>query len=750
MVTNHSSVTNDYFLSYQPFELIEALLSNSTLGALDDGQPPERLQLAAEIFLADISDDLGCRVEHARLASRIVNQLLSIGHIEAATEVFNQSRLICRLGTAATVRFIGSLRRGDWHAEAIDAFVGLRTAGVNDAADLQKLCDRILHSVLQTKGYGAAEVLRTWRWLHDHAGVRILPSWTVRVLRAHWRGSSKYRESHEIYQELQDTNFCGVHDTYSVRSTMIQIALEANDAAQANVLFTELFSLSSKAGTDLELACAFAKHHAMKADWDSVRSNFEKVNSRGPLSKDEQQAYDAGFGAVLSEYAKGHTWGETEEFVEEYTQNLGVSLDTTLVNFIADKHGRCREFKALDQWLSFCKDAGFVTTATFWKSMLLKCKKQWGYGEVEAASLFKTLQEQDIESDFPEAEAVVRSMMIPAQREFLTKRNRVATPQRPMNTSTTFERMKLDAQKGQWKSVLGTYNRAMHNGQGYSSGCLQLAVQASMKINEPSTEHAVSLISRAQSEGHDISNAMVPLVLADLKEIQATGQQMKDSSEARASGPAAVRPFPAIQRLFRDLLEQGHGIDNFIFHKAAQVCLALRNYREVVTICVFAAECNGSRDLAYSVWNFSDLCQAFTKQHEYARLRWLMSDVLRRDYRMTKQCRTSLKWAVHYLKRASQAGKAEDLKESDLAMLACVEETLKKVSEAKAQWKASERAGVAQIVARQNEKNLRTRRTEAGGLDHYAPIRRGLDGRAPRWSGREAARSKPVGDRTEG
>ncbi|CRK14513.1 hypothetical protein BN1723_017394, partial [Verticillium longisporum] len=160
--------------------------------------------------------------------------------------------------------------------------------------------------------------------------------------------------------------------------------------------------------------------------------------------------------------------------------------------------------------------------------------------------------------------------------------------------------MKLDAQKGQWKSVLSTYNRAVRNGQGYSSGCLQLAVQASMKVNEPSTEHAVSLISKAQSDGHDISNAMVPLVLADLDEIQAVGQQMRDSSEARASGPAAVRPFPAIQRLFSDLLEQGHQIDNFVFHRAAQVCLALRNYREVVTICVFAAQCNGSRDLAYS------------------------------------------------------------------------------------------------------------------------------------------------------
>ncbi|EEY15510.1 predicted protein [Verticillium alfalfae VaMs.102] len=617
---------------------------------------------------------------------------------------------------------MGRLRRGDWHAEAIDTFVGLRTAHLDNTSDLQKLCDRILHSVLQTKGYGAAEVLRTWQWLHDNAGVRILPSWPVRILRAHWRGSQKYRESREIYQELRDKEFCGIKDTYSIRSTMIQIALEADDAVQASVLFAELLALSPKAGTDVELTCAFAKHDAMKSKWGSVKSRFEKVNNQGSQRR-------------------------------ATSIRRRVSLDDTLVNFIADKHGRCREFKALDQWLSYCKDAGFVTTAAFWKSMLVKCKKQWGYGEVEAASLFKTLQEQDIESDFPEAEAVVRSMMIPIQREFPTKRIRIATPKRPMDIGSTFERMKLDAQKGQWNSVLSTYNRAVRNGQGYSSGCLQLAVQASMKVNEPSTEHAVSLISKAQSDGHDISNAMVPLVLADLDEIQAVGQQMRDSSEARASGPAAVRPFPAIQRLFSDLLEQGHQIDNFVFHRAAQVCLALRNYREVVTICVFAAQCNGSRDLAYSVWNFSDLCQAFTKQHEYVRLRWLMSDVLGRDYRMTKQCRTSLKWVVHYLKRASQADKAEDLKASDLSMLACVEETLKKVTKEKAQWKASERANVAQIVARQNEKQARTRRTETGGLDYYAPLRRGLDGKPSRWSGRveeeQEDGSTAVGNKTE-
>ncbi|KAG7148952.1 hypothetical protein HYQ46_002143 [Verticillium longisporum] len=111
---------------------------------------------------------------------------------------------------------------------------------------------------------------------------------------------------------------------------MIQIALEADDAVQASVLFAELLALSHKAGTDVELTCAFAKHDAMKSKWDSVKSRFEKVNNRGPLTKDEQQVYDAGFGAVLSEYAKSHTWGETEEFVEEYTQKLGVSLDDTL------------------------------------------------------------------------------------------------------------------------------------------------------------------------------------------------------------------------------------------------------------------------------------------------------------------------------------------------------------------------------------------------------------------------------------
>ncbi|KAM0321711.1 hypothetical protein ACHAQA_009950 [Verticillium albo-atrum] len=749
MVVNHGPTNQEYFLSHQPFRLVETLLSSPDAHISNDKQPPERLQLAAEILLAEISDDLGCRVEQAGLASRIVNQLLSTGHTAAATEVFDQARSICQLGTSATVRFIGRLRRGDWHAEAIDTFVGLRASGLDGTADLQKLCDRILHSVLQTKGYGAAEVLRTWRRLHDNAGVRVLPSWIVRVMRAQWRGSRKYQASFEIYQELQKTGFCGVQDTYSVRSTMIQIALEANDTAQANDLFAELFTLSSKTGTDVELACAFARSHATKGDWDSVRASFGRINDRGTLSKDEQQAYDAGFGAVLSEYAKKHTWGETEEFVEEYTQKLGVSLDDTLVNFIADKHGRCREFKALDQWLSFCKDAGFVTNAAFWKSMLLKCKKQWGYGEVEAASLFETLQEQDIESDFPEAGAVVKSMMIPVQRELRTKRIRIATPNRPMSTTATFERMKLEAQKGQWPSVLSIYNRAVHNGQGYSSGCLQLAVQASMKLNRPSTEHAVSLISKAQSEGHDISNAMVPLVLADLHEIQDVGQQMQASSETRASGAAAVRPYPAIQQLFADLQKQGHQIDDYVFHRAAQVCLTLRNYREAVTVCVFAAECNGSRDLGYNVWNFSDLCQAFTKQHAYARLRWLMDDVQRRDYRMTKQCRSSLKWVVHYLKRASEADKEEHLQASDLSMLKCVEERLKAVSEEKARLKATKRVGVARIVARHNEKKMQAQTPEAGGLDYYGSRSRGLDSKGSRWSGREGQASERLGDMTE-
>ncbi|KAL2761219.1 hypothetical protein ACRALDRAFT_1059145 [Sodiomyces alcalophilus JCM 7366] len=666
----------DYY-AHRPFKIMRSLMFRPVRG-VDD--PKDHIDLVARLFLADIPDDRASRAAYAALARKVTTKYVLLGHFEAASDFFERAQSVCNFKPETVNWFIGHLQRSGHHVEAIDAFV--RSSSSPDITNRPGLeCDGMLHSLVSTNGYRALEVFRTMYRLRGNRPFRANSAVVIQIMRQCWESSKHYPRTNRLFEEMESNGFYGFQDTYDIHSVMIRIDLEAGKMMTARSRLEQLFVQYPRAQTDVELRCAFSLPHVAQGNWSGVRAVFDSARSMAPLDSIQQRQYDEAFSRVLRVFMKTHTWGETEDFVEDFIGNLGVTLDRSLVRSIADRHGRCREPRALGQWLKFCKNAGFVPDASFWEDFLRTCRRQWGYGDAQIISLYKELKAFDIEVDFPEVESLVRKLVGRNYKAPRLFRVRMASKQRPSDEPAAFGRMQMEAQKGQWRSVLSSYRRAVHNGMGYSARCLRLAVKASIQLGEGSSDTAMSMIQKAQIEGHDVSGAVVPLILADLERVET-----EEKEAAAVAGDARGRPYPAILRIFRDLQRDGLRIEDGVFHKAAQVCLALRNYREAISICVFAAEQNGFRDLCYNVYNFSNLCQAFTVRHDYERLRWMLDQLGKQEYRTWKRCRRSLKWMVHYLTKASQAEKAEDLKASDLSMLECVQDALARVSEEKASW----------------------------------------------------------------
>ncbi|ROT39417.1 hypothetical protein SODALDRAFT_332860 [Sodiomyces alkalinus F11] len=680
ILVRHGPLRLEDYTAHRPFKIMRSLMFRPVR---DANESKDQIDLVARLFLADIPDDQDSRTAYAALARKVVTKYVVLGHFDAASEFFELSQRICQFKTETVIWFIDHLQRSGHHVEAIDAFVRSfhNSSDLSDRPDLEY--DSILHSVISTNGYRALEIFQSMHWLQGdrafHAKSAALIQ-IIQIIQRCWESSKNYERTNCLFEELEANDFYGFQNTYDIQSLMIRIDLEAGKMTVAQSRFFQLCAAYPQGKADIELRCAFSLPYAAVGDWRRVRAVFESARNMAPFDPVQQEQYDAAFSRVLQMFRKNHTWGETEEFVEDFIGNLGVTLDRSLVRSIADRHGRCRETRALAQWFGFCKEAGFVPDASFWADFLRTCRRQWGYGDSQIISLYRELKAFDVETDFPEAEKLVKKLVGKNYKAPRLFRVRMASRLKPSDEPTAFGRMQLEAQKGQWRSVLSSYKRAVHNGMGYSARCLCLAVKASIHLDEGSSGMAMSLIQKAQIEGHDVSGAVVPLILADLERVEMEEREAADLEETRG------RPYPAILRIFEDLRKDGLRIEDAVFHKAAQVCLALRNYREAISICVFAAEQNGFRDLCYNVYNFSNLCQAFTIRHDYEQLRWMLDQLGKQEYRTWKRCRTSLKWMVHYLTKASQAEKAEYLRESDLSMLACVQEALRRVSEEKASW----------------------------------------------------------------
>ncbi|KAK2028090.1 hypothetical protein LX32DRAFT_673736 [Colletotrichum zoysiae] len=694
LAVNHGAI-KDITLAQRLVEVIESLVAQENLQGLADRNIADRLHLAARLYMGNVElpppEQSTLRFDYVRVGKGLIGRALearcSIDFLRLIQQV--SSRNQDKLGTV--VWSMLQLVAYNQHILTIDAFLGIFANLDHTSAYSKRICADIVESVIASRGYECRDVLRAINQLRDRDGWDMPRLWLRDLLWVYWNSTCNFTDTLQLYNDALEANFYGIDNTYDIRSRMVRICIEANQTGKARLHLQHLIAKYPKARQDVEIL---------------VRADFETMKLMQSVSKHNQEHFKRVFVATLETYAKTHTWGEVETFLETYIPEFGLSLDRHLVTFIADRHAKCRDVQALKRWLMFCKDAGYTTDGNFWASMLTSCKRDWKYDSQQILSLYRAMKGASFDDAFPDLEQCVKNLTLTNTVE-RSKRVRVtAYMVSPANEASAFERMKAEAQLGNWRRVLGVYKRAVHNGMGHTSRCLKLAVRATVHFEGSRSRQAMSLLSKAQAEGCDVSEAMYPIVFTQIEEIE---RAHKATATDREDGRG--RPFPYIKAIFDDLRSRQLHIDDGLFNQAARVCQALRNYREMISFCIIAAEVNGRNDLCYSVHNFSNLLAAYVLRHEYDKVRWLLAELKTREYRTSRECRRALHWALNYLKQSSRAAKSEEFRKSDLEIMALVHEARAAIGDENRGQKAEAREVLLNAISRAGTKANRAGKT---------------------------------------
>ncbi|KAJ4138137.1 hypothetical protein NW768_001954 [Fusarium equiseti] len=476
--------------------------------------------------------------------------------------------------------------------------------------------------------------------------------WLTRLLMHSWRKSKDFTEVQNIYRLLEesglfDSDIFSASAQYAARRRFILVALDAGDDATASAEMALLSEMRSEdSGVDVKLRGRFIVRDAELGHWDKALS---ELRTFGPKAKESDQ-----FQKVLSWltkiYCKSHTPSQVDLFIRDLVDSHGMTLNKPLAFFVMDKHGRTRNLQALVAWVQFCQDGGLEMDQVFFNEIADKCCKYWSLSRADVVRMFKDAQSSrpwiqdplltkyvsdgalhDVHKPLPgeKADSFRLAQTLPEKRG-----DSIATYERAV-----FKHMNTLALRNDWNGVYSAYQEATKKSLGDSSRCLRLAVVANIHLEGPHSSTGSRLVNEAHSKKHDISGALVPLLVARLEAGDNAGELLQES------------------------LTKGQRIHDSVYNKAARVLTQKGNPEAAILVCEVAARENGEGELAYSKYNFATLIHSYTGQRRYHDLSSLITSFTSKSewWQGSKECKESVKLAMKHV--ASRAAKDERYEE---------------------------------------------------------------------------------------
>ncbi|CAG1971563.1 unnamed protein product [Fusarium graminearum] len=470
--------------------------------------------------------------------------------------------------------------------------------------------------------------------------------WIMRLLMHNWRKTKDFADIQNIYGLLQEgglfeDDVFPASTQYAVRRRVILIALDAGDDATASAEMALLSNMRFEtSGIDVKLRGRFIVRDAELGHWDKAVSELQTF---GPKAKESAQ-----FQKVLSwltkVYCKGHTPSQVDMFVKELVDNHDMMLNKPLAFFVMEKHGRTRNIQALATWVQFCQDGGLEMDQVFFNEIADKCCKYWSLSRVDVVRMLKDVRISKSWIQDPlltryVSDGALHNLHKPLPGERADAFGLAQTlPERRGDSITIYERavfkhMNTLALREDWSGAYSAYLEAAKEGLGDSSRCLRLAVVANIHLEGPHSYTGSRLINEAHNKKHDISGALVPMLIARLEAGDNAG------------------------KLIHENLTKGQKIHDSVYNKAARVLTQKGNPEAAIMVCEVAARENGMGELAYSKYNFASLIHTYTGQGRYTDLLPLINSFVSKSewWQGSKECKESVKFAMKHV--ASRAAK---------------------------------------------------------------------------------------------
>jgi hypothetical protein len=359
---------------------------------------------------------------------------------------------------------------------------------------------------------------------------------------------------------------------------MTILALEKGDEAFAKAELGVMLKLDAVAcNSDIRLQTLVITRKATLNLWSEV---FADIEALGQVSNIQCLEFQRLLTKITDSFAHSHNAHELENLLRKVAVAYKLALKHRWIYAVLDHYASRRQTDAVFSWLQFCSSTGLQMDSAFNRRLFTRCRKYWSFSDKTIQSLEAHLQQS---RSVKEASKATLSPIAATNRSDLAKR------------------MECLASDGQWTGVAEAYEMARSAGTESSIECLRLAVLACTKGPTTNIDHADTLIQSAYEKGHDIGEALTPLLLAKLE---------------RGDDPSW---------LINNVLRVGVRVHDSVYNKAAQALSAMGNHQAAADMCETAAKENGNGKLLYNEYNFSNLVFAYTGSARYRTLQSLLS-----------------------------------------------------------------------------------------------------------------------------
>ncbi|EFY92667.1 hypothetical protein MAC_01303 [Metarhizium acridum CQMa 102] len=388
---------------------------------------------------------------------------------------------------------------------------------------------------------------------------------------------ANYDKTQRVYRMIQDAGLyteVGIPQSteYKIRRLMAILALEHGDDSLANRELELLGKLDSEAcRSDIRLQTRLITRNATMGKWEEVCSDIEAL---GQITNTQCIGFQRLLTRTTDIFDQSHDAHELEMFLRKLATEYKLSLKHRWIYAVLDYYASRRQVEPVFSWLQFCSSHGLEIDSAFNQRFFARCRKFWSFSDKTIQSLEESLQAR--------ARTAAQTASEMGQNEL----------QRQMASLVS---------NGEWEQVTQLYETACCSGTDHSMQCLRLAVLAYTKCGNRDIERASNLIQSAYAKGHDISEALTPLLLAKLE---------------RGDDPSL---------LIKGALRMGVRIHDSAYNKAAQALSGRGDHRAAADMCELAARENGNGELLYNEYNFANLVFAYTGSARYRALHSLLS-----------------------------------------------------------------------------------------------------------------------------
>lgn len=461
-----------------------------------------------------------------------------------------------------------------------------------------------------------------------------------RALGRHSKVYEDFQHTKHLYQMLQSAGlYVGItvpQDVeYKIRRQMTMLGAEAGDDVFIHREMQSLYGIESRATKfDVKLQSRLLVREANLGKWDFVRNSIESLGEGADMKSPDFQCMLI---KITDIFAENHSAEELEALLRQFVGGYGISLKYRWVNHVLDRHASRHRLDSMLSWLQFCGENGPQMDDNFIQAFYSRCRKFWSFSDGNITHLDRKVQASLSSVPLTSLKQHKSSRISVTGKHH--NRHRHALPPADEESAVqgieaqeahwtteveAFKCMELLAGQNEWQRVCRAYDELSSSNLGFSARCLRLAVLGQIKQQDGSPEHAASLVELAYAQGHEVTEALTPLLLARLER-----------------GDDAIS-------LINEALRRGIRIHDSVYNKASQCLSAKCDLRGATSICEIAARENGNGELLYNEYNFSNLIFAYTGTARYQALESTLSKFTAEVqwWRGSKTCKESIKLAM--------------------------------------------------------------------------------------------------------